>query len=163
MKLQANQLLKSIRDNRYVQVLFLPVGIYNILHSIYYTKKQSEILKEVINENDDFFKTLVTMGITKDRYFYGYTAKYQYDGELFTDTQMILDVAQEKILEVITKYVRDDNLLGIIKVGVDIVDDEVVMHIKPTHWNVFKYDLWNLVKGLVIWGVVTSTALHFIF
>lgn len=155
------KILKRIRDNRYAQVFILPLCIYNLLHSLYIVVKQSNIFKTVINENNDFFTSLVTMGITKDKVFFGYTAKYKYDENLFTDSQMILDTAREKIIDVVMNYVKDDNLLGVIQVGVDIVGDQVVMYIRPSQWKLFKQDFRDLIRSIIIWAVCIGSYLYF--
>lgn len=156
------KILKEFRDNRYAQVILFPLCFYNTMHSLYIVVKQSQIFKSVINENDDFFKSLITMGITKDNFFYGYTAKYKYDETLFTDPQMILETAREKIIDVVMNYVKDDNLLGVIQVGVDIVGDHVIMYIRPSQWKLFKQDFRDMVRSIAIWTITIGAITYFL-
>lgn len=72
----------------------------------------------------------------------------------------IIDIANKTVIAIVLKYVKDENLLGIIKVDCDIVKNHVIVSIKPVHLSLVLIDAVDLIIAL-IFNTIIALAIYF--
>jgi hypothetical protein len=149
------QTIHKILDNRWVQRIVLPIAIFNFCRSFIRVKKEQKILREVINNNDEFFKALGQLGFKPDGHFGELISIQPFEPGLKLED--INAIAQKTIIGVITKFVKDENLLGIINVDCRLDKQNVLTTIRPTTTPVLLGDLYDA----FIASLVTGTSILF--
>lgn len=146
--------VSSIFDNRWFQRFVLPVAIWNTCKSWRLVNKEASILKDTINSNQDFYHSIGTLGFAPDR-FGSLTAKMKYDPTL--TLQNVKEIADKMIIAVIIKFVKDENLLGVIYTDCDLEGDQVVASIRPSTLPVLYGDLFDLAISTIVTMIISGS------
>ena len=145
--------IQSILDNRWLQKTILPIAIVNTIQSYSLTRKEFSIIQETINENNDFFKSIATLGFAPKTMF-SMSSILPYDNELTIED--IQTIAQKTIIGVILQYVKDENLLGIVNVDCKIDKKFIVTTIQPVTLKVLLLDIHDFAISLLLTAVTAS-------
>lgn len=148
-----SNLFNSIIDNRYFQRVFLPLSIVNLFRSYRSVRKEWRILKEVINSNDSFYEALATLGFTPMSKTFGLVSIMPNSQEY--STEHIKNIASTTIISVIMKFVKDENLLGIIHVDCDVrPNNMIVTTIRPSSMNILLSDAYDFSWSILITNTI---------
>ena len=144
--------IKNIFDNRIIQIILLPIAIYNLLQSYLLLRKEGSLVIEVINENEEFFKAMATMNFSPDdKIPYALSSTMQVD-KIFT-LEDIQSIAKETIIKTIMEFVKSEELLGIVLVKCLFTSnkEEVKIIIQPAHYQVYANDKTDVLQSIKIW------------
>lgn len=153
-------------DNRFIQILVLPISLYNTYHTYRYMLKEDAIFRQTINENDAFFKAIGTMGFIPDEK-HSYILKSKMPVDKIFSLQDVQNIANETIIKAIMEYVKDESLLGIVLVKCDFsaTNSEVDISIQPAHYDMYINDKKDLMQSLKLTGLfllIASTIFSFV-
>lgn len=152
--------LYKLLDNPRFVMFFLPISIWFVIQSYFENRKQFNILKDVLNKNDDFFKALTYYNFTPNG-IYTLSSSFQTDLEL-TDEE-IYDIANKQIILTIKNFVKDELLFNIIKVDAYKTDyNKIQIDINTASKKLLLLDIKTLCYSLLINTAIFLIAL-FIF
>lgn len=145
-------------DNRNVQRIIIFISLWNLYSSYNKSKKEWAILKEIIIKNDDFFKALATLGFEAKPGIFSLISIMPYSEEYSIED--IKKTANITIIGTIMKYVKDENLLGIIHVDCDVQVEKnmIVTTITPTTGSILAADIYD-----ACWSVAITTGSILLF
>lgn len=151
-------MFRNLLDNRYYSILFLPFAIWNTISSYRLMKKELNLLIEIINSNDDFFKALGTLG------FYPSKNRLYFETNLKVDEHLgneeVSKIANTTIIAVIMNYVKNESLLGVVNVDCGFKKkDEVKVILRPSTLKLFYNDCFDLCISLLIYLIALFTFL----
>lgn len=145
-------MLNKILDNRFIQIAILPIAIWNTFSSYRKTRKEWNLFKDTINSNDQFFKSLATLGFTPKTFMLETIKEI---GEFQTEDE-VKEIANRTIINIIMSYVKDEQLLGIISlICVMLNRHEVKVSIIPSTYAIYLNDRYDLKISLIIWSIIT--------
>lgn len=149
---------EDMLDNRFVQKAIVLIALYNLLRSYRTSRKEWSIIKETINENDDFFNALATLGFVASPRTLSLVSVQPYSEE-YTFEQ-VRKIASTTVIAVIMKYVKSENLLGIIHVDCDIKPNNmIVTTISPNTSSILAADIFDF-----LWSVsLTATCVSLFY
>ena len=129
----------NLFDNRYAQKILLPIALYNMILSWLRIRKEHQVLIDTINENDDFFNSIATLGFKPTKTLPTLVSIMPFDKQMTLED--IEGIATKTIIAVILKFVKDENLLGVVHVDCKIEKSFVVTTLQPTSLKLFLIDL----------------------
>ena len=147
-------------DSRWAWFL-MPIAIINIILSYIEMKKQWQIFKDAINDNDKFTEALMTLSFKISGKF-SLSAEYDIDVEMSDDE--IYKTANSQIALIVQKFIEDEMLLGIIKVDIDKLPGPVIKStIRPVSYNVLLLDLRNFVYNVIFTSALIGLIVLFTY
>lgn len=154
------QMINIVMDNRIVNKLVILVSTINVISSFFLIMKQHRILKEVINENDEFFTALGLMGFEEGKFF-NLVSIHDVDANL-TDEQ-IYSIANKNIIASVKNFIENEMLLGVIKIEVDkLKDQRIKFSINTAAYRLLLADLFDWCISALVTLIILSL-LYFIF
>lgn len=147
-----DKFIKNLLDNRFLQILFLPIGLYNLYTSYSLLRKEAKLLEDVINENDEFFTAIATMNFAPDNEIpFALSSSMNVDSVFTIDD--IQDIVKETIIKTIMEFVKDESLLGIIIVKCLFINKSkgVKVIIQPANYQIFENDKKDVIQSLKIY------------
>jgi hypothetical protein len=151
---------ENLLDNRYLCKILLPLSIVNVFRSIYMTKREFAIIVESINSNDEFFKSIATLGFIPQKFIPELIAVLPKDPALTLEE--VSDIAKTNIIAIIMQFVKSEQLLGIITVSCEIVRTNVVIAIRPQHLPIVFQDLHDFAISLCITILAAAGIIYFV-
>jgi len=146
-------------NSRWLQRLILPLCIYNTINSYILVRKESAILKSVINDNNDFFSALGHIGFRPFGRFGQLTTEMPYEKGL--TIEQINEIANKTIIGVVMRWVEGENLFGVIFCNCQLDGESVRATISPSNLPVLVRDSTDLLIASAF--VAMLTALGFIY
>lgn len=151
-------MIKKILDNRYFSIALLPLAIYNAITSFLTLKKEWKILIDTINDNDDFFKALGTLGFYPKKNRYYFETKMEADKHLSSDE--INKIANTTIISIIMNYLKSESLLGIVYIECLFTKrGEVNVILRPSTLKLFYNDVFDFFISAFIYLLVFIIAI----
>ena len=152
--------ISDVLDNRWFQRFLFPIAIYNLCKSVVLTKKEFDFIKDSINTNDEFFKSIATLGFVPNGWLPELKSVMPIQDELSIDE--VHDIAKKNIIAVIMHYVKSEQLLGVITVKCEIVKSNVVVLIQPKSLQLLLIDVYDSVISLSVSAAIALIA-YFVF
>ena len=142
-----SKIIDNMFNNSKVVWFLLPIAIYNLITSYLELLKQHKIIKEVINQNENFYKVLQTLGFTGNK-FHGLVTTFETNLEM--SEEEIYDLANKQIILAVRNYLVDEMLFNVVKVEAYFSKtNEITVELNPANRKLFLYTK-NLIISILI-------------
>jgi len=148
--------ITKILNSKLVNILFMPLLLFYTITSIYIYLKESKIIRDTINSNDELTKTLLSMNFYKLRFLPIFKAKPTYS-DYKLDVAAMKENLRYNFLLVLDKMIYNSDLLGVIHVSIktDYKHRRFILLLHPSNLMVVKKNLTDLLISILLYSIVS--------